>query len=371
MASFNLGRIKGDKGDKGDPGIKGDKGERGDRGERGERGSDAPIPVFSVGTTNTLESSMEAYVEICTEDSENYVLNFSIPKGKDGNDALGDMKKSTYDPRGIGTDIFEYAKALYEECLKNSGGKLTGAVTACESPLESACVRNVYISTKFPENSANGDLCIIRKDENSKTLGECAEGSSVIISENGKDCEYLIIAKNYHSKNSVTLLRKNLLPTPMAFDVKTRLSYIMSDVDIFLETMYINQLPENISDSVIPVEVENNFLRRCFLLSYGELNSIDYFSQAGSKIAAIDNSSSKAGYITRSTPDSRSAYCVTENGIFGTVSQIAESHLRPVIVLTSDMAVSNTEYNSNPAVRAEDNPWGIYLFIDGQWKECR
>ena len=96
MASFNLGRIKGDKGDKGDPGIKGDKGEKGDRGERGERGSDAPIPVFSVGTTSTLPSSMEAYVEIKTEDSENYVLNFSIPKGKDGNDASGDMNKSVY-----------------------------------------------------------------------------------------------------------------------------------------------------------------------------------------------------------------------------------------------------------------------------------
>ena len=75
MASFNLGRIKGDKGDKGDTGAKGDKGERG---ERGEKGSDAPIPVFTIGDTKTLPSSEEAYVELNTEDMLNPVLIFSV-----------------------------------------------------------------------------------------------------------------------------------------------------------------------------------------------------------------------------------------------------------------------------------------------------
>ena len=33
MASFNLGRIKGDKGDKGDTGAKGERGEKGEKGD--------------------------------------------------------------------------------------------------------------------------------------------------------------------------------------------------------------------------------------------------------------------------------------------------------------------------------------------------
>lgn len=368
MASFNLGRIKGDKGDKGDTGAKGDKGERG---ERGERGSDAPIPVFTIGETKTLPSSAEAYVELDAEDAQNPILNFSIPRGHDGKDADGDMNSAVYDSEGLNQDIFAYARSLVDTCMKKDGGRLSGALDAGENPLTLPCVRNVSISSTLPESGANGDICIIIDEENGKKLGECAVGTSFLMPEGETESEYIIIGKNFHEENSVTLLRKHLTDIALQLDISNRTSYVMSDTDVFLETMYINLFPERIRKLLLSTNIENGFIRRCFLLTYTELYKMEYFSSQELRCATKKGSSAESIYFTRSVSDANNAYAVSDVGAFTILRKTSQYPLRPAIVLPYDTVVENTEYNSSPAVKLSNDFGGIYIFADGKWKECK
>lgn len=368
MASFNLGRIKGDKGDKGDTGAKGDKG---DRGERGERGSDAQTPVFTIGDTKTLPSSEEAYVELNTEDALNPVLNFSIPRGRDGKDADGDMKSAVYDSQGINQDIFAYARNLAEACIKKDGGRMSGALDAGENSLATPCVRNISVTTTLPESGANGDICIIVDEENGKKLGECAVGTSFLVTEDGNECEYIIVGKNFHGENSVTLVRKYLTDMTLQLDYSNRTSYIMSDTDVFLETMYVNFFPERIRKLLLNTNIENGFVRRCFQLSHTEVYSMEYFSSDELRTATMKDNTTKNVYFTRSVIDSYSAYGISGTGNICSVGKNVQNHLRPAIVLPYNTIVENTEYESSPAVKIYDAPEGIYVFTDGKWKECR
>lgn len=367
MASFNLGRIKGDKGDKGDTGAKGDKG---DRGERGEKGSDAQTPVFTIGNTKTLPSSEEAYVELNTDDVLNPVLNFSIPRGHDGKDADGDMKSAVYDSQGINQDIFAYAKNLADACIKKEGGRLSGALDAGENSLNLPCVRNVSIATALPENGANGDICIIMGEENGKKLGECAVGTSFLVTEGESECEYIISGKNFHGENSVTLIRKNLTDMILQLDADNHTTYIMSDTDVFLETMYVNLFPERIKKLLLSVPIENNFLRRCFLLSRSELYSMEYFSSDELRCAAKKNTTTKSMYFTRTLSETNVYYSVSNTGTLSSSKKNGQYPLRPAIVLPYDTVVENTEYESSPAVKLYDASEGVYVFADGKWKEC-
>ena len=368
MASFNLGRIKGDKGDKGDTGAKGDKG---DKGERGERGSDAPIPVFTIGDTRTAPSSEEAYVELNTEDALNPVLNFSIPRGYDGKDADGDMKSAIYDSEGINQDIFAYARNLADACLKKEGGRLSGALAAGENPLAMPCVRNVSVAAALPESGANGDICIIVEEENGKKLGECVVGTSLLVSEGEVECEYIIAGKNFHGENSVTLIRKNLTDMVLPLETNDHSTYPMCDSDVFLETMYINLFPERIKRLLLSAPIENNFSRRCFLLSYTELASMEYFSSDDLRKASKKNTTSTGMYFTRSLSEGSNFYAVSNSGGFTTAKKNVKFSLRPAIVLPYDTVVENTEYDDSPAVKLYDAPGGIYVFADGKWKECK
>ncbi|MBQ8391198.1 MAG: collagen-like protein [Clostridia bacterium] len=367
MASFNLGRIKGDKGDKGDTGAKGDKG---DRGERGEKGSDAQTPVFTIGNTKTLPSSEEAYVELNTDDVLNPVLNFSIPRGHDGKDADGDMKSAVYDSQGINQDIFAYAKNLADACIKKEGGRLSGALDAGENSLNLPCVRNVSIATALPENGANGDICIIMGEENGKKLGECAVGTSFLVTEGESECEYIISGKNFHGENSVTLIRKNLTDMILQLDADNHTTYIMSDTDVFLETMFVNLFPERIKKLLLSVPIENNFLRRCFLLSRSELYSMEYFSSDELRCAARKNTTTKSMYFTRTLSETNVYYSVSNTGTLSSSKKNGQYPLRPAIVLPYDTVVENTEYESSPAVKLYDASEGVYVFADGKWKEC-
>ena len=73
MASFNLGRIKGEKGDAGIPGERGTQGERGAQGAQGVSGF---TPVFSVKEIITVEDNESARVEIESSDIKNPLLTF-------------------------------------------------------------------------------------------------------------------------------------------------------------------------------------------------------------------------------------------------------------------------------------------------------
>ena len=58
---------------------------KGDEGNDGKPGNDGITPYFQIGTVETLNSSLDAYATL--EGTKAYpILNFGIPKGKDGID---------------------------------------------------------------------------------------------------------------------------------------------------------------------------------------------------------------------------------------------------------------------------------------------
>ena len=366
MASFNLGRIKGDRGEMGPVGETGPKG---DKGDKGDNGTDGSTPVFSVGKTETVPSSGEAYVEINTDNPENPVLSFYIPRGKDGQDASGDMLSAIYDEEGIKKDIYKYANELFSQALKISGGILAGELKASESELSEGLVRNISVRSSLPESAANGDICIILYESDAKKLGNCATGTVVLLEEQGNETEYLIIGKDYHKTGGVTLVRKKLAPYKQCFDLGSRSAYPLSDIDITLETTYKNLYSKNIRDILVTVTLDSSCYRQCFMLSQLDLINMEYFTDASKRIAREENSNSAEPYFTRSF-SGKNVYTVGTAGNFETIAQSISSCYRPAVVLPADLVVANTVYNNSPAVKLPDTKSAVYIFCDGEWKEC-
>lgn len=77
FAYLNYPTLKGDKGEKGE------KGDRGEQGLPGKNGRDGMTPNLTIGTVTTLEPEQQATVVIGGT-KENPVLDFGIPRGKDG-----------------------------------------------------------------------------------------------------------------------------------------------------------------------------------------------------------------------------------------------------------------------------------------------
>lgn len=368
MASFNLGRIKGDKGDPGERGPKGDTGLKGEKGDKGDNGRDGMTPVFSIGETATLSSSEEAHVELDYKDPQNPVLSFYIPRGKDGKEAMGDMIKTIYDTQGIGTDIYEYARNLVDSCVKISGGTLEGALKAAESVISEGAVRNISVAYELPQSGAEGDICIILSDDNSKKLGECNPGDIMIIKENDEDTQYIVVAKDYHTDNSVTLVRKYLYPVKSYYDYSRRGKYFMSDIDVFLETIYRNSLPDRVKNSLMSVAIIKDVYRHCFILDRLDCYNIDYFK---SNLIAYDKETGSAGmYITREISSHGYVTTITTSGELSSVTQYSESYFRPTIVLPADFPVVNIDKGDIPTVTLRNIRCGIYVCLKGEWKEC-
>lgn len=370
MASFNLGLIKGEKGEKGDAGAKGDTGAKGEKGDVGEKGADGKTPVFSIGKTKTLSSSEEAYVELDSTNSENPVLSFYIPRGKDGRDAQGDMLAAVYDAEGIKTDFYKYAKSLSDGCIKKSGDTLSGALSAAAVSFAEGCVRNISFSSSLPESGADGDICIVMQEKNSKTLGECIEGDTFLLTENSTTVPYLVVAIDYHGEGSVTLIRKNLPKDKSYFDKTSRGEYRMSDIDILLESMYVSVFPPDIRQLLLPVILENDICRHCFLLSKEELSEINYLATEKNRIACVDETGMTPGYLIRNMDTTKRVQIVNTVGYTTVVFKNEPEHYRPTIVLPSDLKVQNTQYDGSPAIKLPDNKNGIYFCRNGEWEEC-
>lgn len=370
MGSFNLGRIKGEKGDRGETGPKGDTGAKGEKGDKGDNGRDGCTPVFSVGEVTTLGDGENALVEIDTSDPANPVLTFRIPRGKDGNDAFGDMLKNVYDTNGVGADIFEYAKELFSGCLKTNGGTLSGGLTAAQSPLTERAVRNISISSALPETGVEGDIFILLVDKSTKTLGECNEGDSVIIKENDEDTVYIVAGINYHEENTVTLIRKDLYPSRCCYDYHKRDTYPMSDIDIYLESMLVSVYPQKVRDALVPVKHSDITYRHCFLLTKKDYTNMNYFSEIKRRAAYRDRSGISDIHITANTGTSGNIIAVSTSGEFVSASTFSNEYFRPAIVLPSTLAVVNTELDSAPAVMPLSLCSGIYVFAGGEWMEC-
>lgn len=370
MAGFNLGRIIGEKGEKGETGPKGDTGAKGEKGDKGDNGKDGLTPVFTVGEVTTLTNGESALVEIDSSNPENPVLSFKIPAGKDGRDALGDMLKTVYDTNGVGTDIFEYARKLFDDCLKTEGGNLSGSLTVAESPLSERAARNISIASSLPETGAEGDVFIVLNDKNAKTLGDCNEGDTVIIKENGKDTVYLVAGINYHGENTVSLLRKNLCPFRCSYDYERREQYSMSDIDIFLESMFISVFSPRVRNSLISVNNTDKAYRHCFLLSKNDYTYMNYFSDIKKRTACIEGTGYNDVHLTSSTGTKGYIVGVGTSGEFVSISISSSASFRPTIVLPSDFPVVNTQKDSLPAVMPVTPNPGIYVYAGGEWREC-
>lgn len=94
MPTFDLGKVVGPQGP------------QGVAGPRGEQGTQGPAGTVAVGVVATGNPGTGAIVTNAGT-AENAVLNFTIPRGADG-EGSGDMMASTYDPAGKARDIFGY-----------------------------------------------------------------------------------------------------------------------------------------------------------------------------------------------------------------------------------------------------------------------
>ncbi len=363
MASFNLGQVKGEKGDKGDTGPKGERGERGEKGETGANGIDGRTPVFTVGETVTLSSDEEAYVELNSEDIENPVLSFFIPRGHDGRDSMGDMLSAVYDTGGKGEDFYKYADSLHEKTLKKDGGILTGSLSACETDGKEPVVRNISMRSSLPDEAVEGDICIICDDKNRKTLGECEIGDILIVKEHNEGSEYIIVAKDYHGAGNITLVKKTIPTLGVKFNHQGNEDYQMSNLDLIMQA-YTGKFQEAIRKNLVCVQLNVNNSRYCFALSKEDLEKIDFFKNPSNLSAG-----GQGEYFTRTTSGDK-VYTVSASGEFLSTQQRNYRLYRPTIVLPSSLTVENTLLYKTPAVKVPDVSKGIYTFLGGEWKEC-
>lgn len=367
MASFNLGSIKGIKGD---VGPKGDKGDKGDTGSRGERGTDGITPVFSIGGVTLVDASLGANVEIDSSDVANPKLYFSIPKGRDGKDSLGDMCVSVYDTQGKKQDFYTYADDALGKALLKTGGNLLGKLSAYESESGDRCVRNIYFLDSLPETAANGDICFLRARESSGKLSEHSIGSELILTEDGVDCEYIVADKNFHTDNSVTLVRKYFTDFNENFDYNGRERYQMSDIDICLENFFWNLFSDYVKKQCMSVKIDYNYPRHCFLPSVGELTSMNYFKNYGLTTTTKDGLQ-REYWMTRDTGQTLNVFAVKKTGEIEAVEQNRMMAVRPMIILPSDLATENIMYGNSGAIRLTEEKTSMYLFENGQWKELK
>ena len=354
MASFNLGQIIGKTGAKGDT---------------GEKGADGCTPVFSVGTTQTISPQQGARVEINNENPQNPVLNFYIPKGSDGASAVGDMQSAIYDTENKKTDIFKFVEQSLSAYLKQSGGKLTGELSAYSADISSSCVRNICIASSLPTTAKNGDICFCKKKTNTLQLSECEIGNTILIKENGKNVEYILADKDFHISGGVTLIRKCLVSEKTMFDRGSNVLYNMSSVDLLHTCIHEKKFSDYVRKNLLNVTVDTNVKRKVFSISFSESSSISYL-KTNSITAKIENSSSYGSYWTRTKSTAGSAYAIGDNGGKSAFTASSALYTRPVIVLPGSLGVTNAQSDSAAAYEISEGESGIYVYNAGQWEEC-
>ena len=106
---------KGERGEQGPQGLRGytgEQGPKGDKGDKGDKGADGITPTLKVGSVTTLAAGSNATVTM-SENSNEYTLNFGIPKG-----AKGDAGTSG---SGGEVDLSGYAKKSELSTVATSG----------------------------------------------------------------------------------------------------------------------------------------------------------------------------------------------------------------------------------------------------------
>lgn len=148
---------RGIQGEQGQQGIQGETGPRGEKGEVGATGAQGPVgprgPIGETGATgargepgpagkdgNTPKITAEKSGKTTSIKADGTVIA-KIEDGSDGN-GTGDMLRSTYDPRGIRRDVYDYADnaSVYEANLKWGGRNIPGDI----SPVDAAALPAIY-----------------------------------------------------------------------------------------------------------------------------------------------------------------------------------------------------------------------------------
>lgn len=136
-ASVNIKGDKGDKGDTGAQGIQGVKGDKGDtgaqglKGDKGDKGDTGTAATIEVGTVTTGAAGSSASV-VNSGTASNVVLNFTLPRGKDGKGSVITVNGKAPDAGG-NVNVEEYTHpnsgvtaGTYRSVTVNAQGHVTG-----------------------------------------------------------------------------------------------------------------------------------------------------------------------------------------------------------------------------------------------------
>ena len=137
-ASVNIKGVKGDRGLQGVQGVQGVKGDKGDKGDTGTRGATGAAATITIGSVTTGAAGSSASVTN-SGTASNVVLNFTLPRGKDGKDGgvtvdaeLSGTSTNPVQNKVVATEIKELATAT-KQWMYNVRSEIPTKVSALEN----------------------------------------------------------------------------------------------------------------------------------------------------------------------------------------------------------------------------------------------
>ena len=140
-ASVNIKGVKGDRGLQGVQGVQGVKGDKGDKGDTGTRGATGAAATITIGSVTTGAAGSSASVTN-SGTASNVVLDFTLPRGKDGKDGadggivvdteLSDTSTNPVQNKVVATAINGLATAT-KQWMYNVRGEIPTKVSALEN----------------------------------------------------------------------------------------------------------------------------------------------------------------------------------------------------------------------------------------------
>lgn len=391
LVKQDLGLIKG---------PKGDTGEQGQQGIQGPKGDTGITPTLQVGSVETLPFGSEATVEMTGQGSD-YVLDFGIPRGKDG-DNLGDMLASVYDPQSKAEDIFAYA----DEKMAKTGGTFTGVVTGTSPANDSRALRNILLGDGKPDalEGQNGDIylnCERGRSAGGVRMDSLLPGTMIKLPECGTPTKFVVLGINHYSPDSgVTLLRLDALCPQMwnlcdskMLALNRKCYYKGSTADLFCEVSYPALFEPAVRDMLraVPIKVARNetdntmqtINRRGFLLAEREVAQAVYSTEGEGvqfayfntifdtwRQAKLDGGETPVSWWLRSPAALHSglACYISTSGTQG-CGDAYESHgMRPALNFDGGTLVtSETDTDRCRSLMLTDTAPTVYVKEEGAW----
>lgn len=204
--------------------------------------------------------------------------------------------------------------------------------------------------------------------EDIKTISQLAYDSNntsnneIYILENGEYVPYLVLTEDY--EGNTLILRKEIMITPKRFNDYMSL-YENSEIDIFLNTEYLEMLSDDVQDKVVSVDIEvtskeslniggkdiYKIMRKAFLLSFTEVGYYDhamapvegktlkYFDDISKRVAVRGNEPYSWWLRTPYTAFETVSWSVGGDGAQTELSVEYVNGIRPALCLPSDMDI--------------------------------